>query len=314
MTSLVVQSSGLLTTVQDLGRPGFGSLGISASGAADPVALRLGNLLVGNAPGAAALEMTLLGGSFVFPEGAMVAITGADFGATVDGRAIEMWTPQTIPRGGTLTLGPTRNFARCYLAIAGGIQVTPFLGSSSTHLLSGLGGHHGRALRSADVLSIGIPQRKTPSRSISQTLLLMLKPRKVLRVTEGPQANAFPPEAKQLFFRGAFTVSEASDRTGLRLLGPRIESETDSQAMVTEGAPLGAIQVTPNGQPIILSVDQQTTGGYPKIANVIGVDLHRVGQLRPRVEIRFERTSLAIARSLWMEQERLLASPNQLFS
>ncbi len=299
MTSLVVQSPGLLTTVQDLGRPGFGSLGISAAGAADPVALRLGNLLVGNAPGAAVLEMTLLGGSFVFPEGAVVAVTGADFGCTVDGRAIDMWTPQTIPRGGTLTLGSTRNFARCYLAIAGGVQVPLFLGSSSTHLLSGLGGYHGRALQKADVLRIGTPQGKAPNRSISQTLLLMLKPRKVLRVTEGPQANVFPSEAKQRFFRGTFTVSEASDRTGLRLLGPRIDSEI-SQGIVTEGAPLGAVQVIPSGQPIILSVDQQTTGGYPKIANVIGVDLHRVGQLRPACRDSF-RTHFIGGRSLLMD-------------
>jgi len=313
MTSFVVQSPGMLTTVQDLGRPGFGVMGISASGAADPIALRLGNLLVGNAPSAAGLEMTLLGGSFIFPEGAVIAVTGADFGATLDGKSIEMWTSQTIPRGGTVQLGSTRNYARCYVAIAGGIVVPSFLGSSSTHLLGGLGGYHGRALQKGDVLSIGEPQAETPNRGISQTLLLMLKPRKVLRVTEGPQANAFSPQQIETFVRGVFTVSEASDRTGLRLVGPPIDSQP-AQGIITEGTPLGAIQITPSGQPIILSVDQQTTGGYPKIANVIGVDLHRVGQLRPRVEIRFERTSLSVARCLWIEQERLLASPAQLFS
>jgi antagonist of KipI len=313
MSSLVVKSPGLLTTVQDLGRVGFGPLGVSPSGAADAVALRLGNLLVGNGAGAPALEMTLLGGTFVFPEGAVIALTGADFGAAIDGRPVEMWTAHTIPPGGKVTLGPTRNFARSYLAAAGGIQVAPWLGSGSTHLLSGLGGHEGRALRKGDVLRLGTPTKKIASRRISQTVLLTLKPRKVLRVTEGPQIESFSEEARQAFFRSTFRVSEASDRTGLRLEGHGIGSNLPGE-MTTEGVPLGAIQVTPSGQPIVLFVEQQTTGGYPKIANVIGVDLHRLGQLRPRAEVRFERTSLAVARSLWMEQERLLNSPRQLFA
>jgi antagonist of KipI len=312
MSSVLVDAPGLLTTVQDLGRPGFGHWGVSPSGAADPVALRLGNLLVGNAPGAATLEMTLLGGSFFFPEGAVIALTGADFGARVDGRAIEMWTSVTIPAQGKLVVGPTRNFARCYLAVAGGVQVRPFLGSASTHLLSGLGGHEGRALRRGDILRLGAPTGKSGPRTVSQTALLTLKPRKVLRVTEGPQIDAFSEEDKKTFFRGTFRVSEESDRMGLRLEGHKINCSLPGE-MITEGVPLGAIQVTPSGQPIVLFVEQQTTGGYPKIANVIGVDLHRLGQLRPRAQVRFERTSLAGARSLWQEQEKLLNSPQQLF-
>ena len=313
MSSLVVESPGLLTTVQDLGRVGFGPLGVSPSGAADPVALRLGNLLVGNEPGAAALEMTLVGGSFVFPEGAVIALTGADFGAAMNSQAVEMWTPHAVLPGTKLTLGPTRNFARCYLTIAGGIHVTPFLGSASTHLLSGLGGFDGRALRKGDVLRLGAPERKISKRKISQVALHSLKPRKVLRVTEGPQSEQFSAEAKQFFFHTTFQVSEESDRLGLRLEGAALTINKGGE-MITEGVPLGAIQVTPSGQPIVLFVEQQTTGGYPKIANVIGVDLHRLGQLRPRVEIRFERASLAVARSLWIEQERLLNSSEHLFA
>lgn len=313
MSTLVVESPGLLSTVQDLGRVGFGPLGVSPSGAADPVALRLGNLLVGNPPGAAALEMTLLGGSFVFPEGAVMALAGGDFGAALDGQHVDMWSTLTAAPGARLTLGPTRNFARCYLAVAGGIEVKPVLGSAATHLLSGLGGHEGRALRKGDLLRLGTPEAKIRERTISQTLLLTLKPRRILRVTDGPQSDHFSEETRQAFFRATFRVSEESDRLGLRLEGPRLALEKAGE-MITEGTPLGAIQITPLGQPIILFVDQQTTGGYPKIANVIGVDLHRVGQLRPRVDIRFERTSLAVARSLWMEQERLLNSPEQLFA
>jgi antagonist of KipI len=313
MSSLVVESSGLLTTVQDLGRAGFGPLGVSPSGAADPVALRLGNLLVGNRASAAALEMTLMGGSFVFPEAAVIALTGADFGATMNGRPVEMWTSHAVSPGAKLTLGPTKNFARCYLTVAGGIRVDSFLGSASTHILSGLGGHEGRALRKGDVLRLGTSQKKIHKRKISPTVLFILKPRKILRVTEGPQSDQFSEEARQVFSRSTFRVSEESNRLGLRLEGPALRTN-EAGEMITEGVPLGAIQVTPSGQPIVLFVEQQTTGGYPKIANVIGVDLHRLGQLRPRVEIRFERTSLAVARSLWMEQERLLSRPEHLFA
>jgi antagonist of KipI len=313
MTSMLIESPGLLTTVQDLGRPGFGPMGVSPSGAADPVALRLGNLLVGNAPGAAALEMTLLGGSFVFPKGAVVALTGADFGATLNGAPLDLWTTFTIPSQGKLVVGPTKDFARCYLCIAGGIQVKPFLGSASTHLLSGLGGHQGRALHKGDILRLGAPARKIPTRKISEAVLLSLRPRRTIRVTDGPQIAASSEEDKQQFFRNTFRVSEASDRMGIRLEGYNLERLNHGE-MITEGAPLGAIQVPPSGQPIVLFVEQQTTGGYPKIANVIGVDLHRLGQLRPRAEVRFERTSLPVALSLWREREKLLSSPGRLFA
>ena len=313
MPTLIVESPGLLTTVQDLGRPGFGRLGVSPSGAADPVALRLGNLLVGNAPGAAALEMTLLGGTFTFPDGALISLTGADFGAMMDGHYVEMWATHRVPAGATMVLGPARNLARGFLAIAGGLQVPLFLGSASTHLLSGLGGFHGRALREGDVLQIAGTPKRSRERRISEAALRAMQPRKVVRVTEGPQLHLFSEADKQDFFRRTFRVSESSDRTGIRLEGLRLAAWLPGE-MVTEGVPLGAIQVTPSGQPIILGVEQQTTGGYPKIANVIGVDLHRLGQLRPRTEVRFKRTSLAVARSLWIEHTRLLSNPRELFA
>jgi len=313
MSSLLVESAGLQTTVQDLGRPGFGPEGVSASGAADPVALRLGNLLVENQPGVAGLELTLVGGSFVFPDGAVIAITGADLGATVNGRPLEMWASHTLEPGTKLMFGATKNFARGYLAIAGGIQVDPFLGSASTHVLSGLGGFEGRALRKGDRLRIGKASKKVRRRRITLAALYAFKPRKVLRVTEGPQADWFSEAAKQVFYRDVFRVSEESDRVGLRLEGTALDG-SPAREMITEGVSLGAVQVTPSGQPIILFVEQQTTGGYPKIANIIAADLHRIGQLRPRAEIRFQRTLLAVARSLWIEQERLLNAPEQLFT
>ena len=313
MTSLLVESLGLLTTVQDLGRQGYGAMGVSPSGAADTIALRLGNLLVGNDPGAAALEMTLMGGSFFFPEVATIALTGADFAPTINGRPLEMWASHKVAAGSRLCLAATRNYARCYLAVCGGIEVPKFLGSASTHLLSGLGGFQGRALCKADILQIGGSAKRIPQRRISQTVLFTLKPRKKLRVTDGPQSAKFSEDTKHVFFHTPFRVTEQSDRLGMRLEGPKLATNGPAD-MITEGVTLGAVQITPSGQPIVLGVDQQTTGGYPKIANVISADFHRLGQLRPRDEIRFERTSLAVARSLWIEQERLLNSPKLLFA
>ena len=313
MSSLIVESAGLLTTIQDLGRVGFGPMGVSSSGAADALALRLGNLLAGNEPEAAGLEMTLRGGSFVFPEGAIIALTGADFGASLNGQSIEMWTAHAVMPGARVTLGPTKDYARGYLVVAGGVRVKPFLGSASTHLLSGLGGFEGRALRKGDKLVLGEPAGKIRKRRIAQSVLQGWKPRRVLRVTEGPQLERFSREAQRAFFHGSFRVSEESDRMGLRLEGPALPIQ-DAGEMITEGVCLGAVQVTPSGQAIILGVEQQTTGGYPKIANVIGADLHCLGQLRPREEIRFERTSLEQARSLWVEREGLLKDPERLFA
>jgi len=312
MSLLVVESAGLQTTVQDFGREGYGVLGISASGAADAVALRLGNLLLENKPGTPALEMTLSGGTFLFPDGAVICLAGASFGAQVDGKALELWRPHAILPGKRLALGPTRDFARCYLCVAGGVGVVDFLGSASTHLLSGLGGWEGRALRKGDVLQIGKLEKNIRRRKLRAGVLDELKPGKTLRVTRGPQSAWFTEEARRTLLGDEFVVSEESNRIGLRLDGPRL-AWRENVEMISEGAPLGAIQVTPSGQAIILFVEQQTTGGYPRIANVVGADLHSVGQLRPRDAIRLEEVSLAKARALWIEQQSLLNSEERLF-
>jgi len=307
MSTIEVDAPGLLTTVQDLGREGYGPMGISPSGAADAVSLRVGNRLVGNAEGAAALEMTLVGGAFLFPQGAVIALSGSDFGATLDGAAVGLWASVQVQPGQTLRLGATRSGARCYLCVAGGIAVEPLLGSASTHVLSGLGGFEGRALRRGDVLRIGPGAGPFQKRGIDAKALERLSPRKVLRVTAGPQSDWFPEPSQHAFYGGAYRVAEESNRMGLRLDGAPIAAESGRE-MITEGVPLGAVQVPAGGQPIILFVEQQTTGGYPKIANVICADLHSVGQLRPRDEIRFERIEFETARSLLREQETLLAS------
>ncbi len=308
MGVIQVQEPGLFTTVQDLGREGFGAIGVSASGAADAVSLRLGNRLVGNDEGAAGLEMTLLGGTFVFPERALLALTGSDFGAALDGKPGELGSSFEAKAGQALRLGPTRTGARCYLCVQGGIAVELFLGSASTHILSGLGGHEGRALRKGDALKIGAESGAIHERRLSARALNELQPRKVLRVTEGPQSDWFSESARRLFYESRYRVAEESNRMGIRLEGAIVPVPSGGE-MISEGVSLGAIQVPEGGKPIILSVEQQTTGGYPKIANVISADFHSLGQLRPRDEIRFERVDWETARSLLIEQEKLISSP-----
>ena len=311
MPLIEVREPGLFTTVQDLGREGFGPMGVSPSGAADAVSLRTGNRLVGNADGAAGLEMTLLGGTFEFPDGAVVALAGSDFGATLDGKPMELWVTFETKSGQVLKMGPTRTGARCYLCVRGGIEAKLFLGSASTHILSGLGGHEGRALRKGDVLKIGAASGSARKRRISARALKETQPRRVLRVTPGPQSERFSEAAQRLFYAGRYLVAEESNRMGIRLRSEAVLG-TPGGKMISEGVSLGAVQVPEGGQPIILFVEQQTTGGYPKIANVISADFHSLGQLRPRDEVRFERVDWEAARDLLRKQEELLASEGRL--
>lgn len=311
MKTIRVESPGLLTTVQDFGREGYAAMGVSASGAADTPALRVGNRLVGNPENAAGLEMTLIGGTFVFQEDAVVALAGSDFGATIDNSPVDRWTSIQVKPSQTLRLGPSRGGARCYMCIGGGISVTPFLGSASTHVLSGLGGFAGRALRKGDVLQVADRQDEHKTRAgkrVAPQTLTQLAPRKVLRATPGPQSEWFSDSALRLFYKSSYRVAEESNRMGLRLAGVPIPADVGRSEMITEGVSAGAVQLPESGMPIILFVDQQTTGGYPKIANVIAADLGSVGQLRPRDEIRFEQVDWAKARALLRAQEELLCS------
>lgn len=307
MSTIKIQAPGLLTTVQDLGRQGFGPIGVSPSGAADPVSLRIGNRLVGNKEGAPGLEMTLLGGTFVFSQRAIVALAGSDFGAMLGDTHVAAGTSMQVRPGQTLRLGPTSSGARCYLCVQGGIVVKPFLGSASTHILSGLGGVAGRPLCKGDVLHVRRGSKPFRKRTVHPQASQNFLRRKILRVTPGPQVDWFSEASLRAFYADSYRVGEQSNRMGLRIEGAAV-TQKGGREMITEGVSLGAIQVPAGGSPIILFVEQQTTGGYPKIANVISADLHRVGQLRPRDEIRFEQVTFDQARSLLLEQEELLAS------
>jgi antagonist of KipI len=292
-----VIAPGFLTTVQDLGRFGYAHFGISPSGAADPLALRAGNLLVGNAENAPALEMTLTGGEFTFESAAVIALTGSDFASSVP-----MWQPVEIRPGETVRSGPARNGARCYLSVRGGLDVPLVMGSASVHVMTGVGG---RPLRRGDVLPIGdacVRRPRHPARGVPAHNGIAC-----LRTTAGPQARWFGEE----LYAARYLVSEESNRMGIRLHGPALLSPaflSQDGHMITEGVPLGAVQAPPGGQPIILFVEHQTTGGYPKPANVISADFWRLGQLRPRDEVRFERVTMEGALGLLRDQEEWLYS------
>jgi KipI family sensor histidine kinase inhibitor len=301
-----VVEPGFQTTVQDPGRRGHAHIGVSASGAADALSLRIGNWLVGNSEGAPALEMTLVGGKLHFASHVTIALVGSDFGATIDGLAVPQWAAFEVPHGETLEYGPTRSGARCYLCVRGGFTVPSLLGSASTHLTTGLGGFEGRALRAGDVLGVApFVGRVAPARRFPRELAVPLLRRDVVRVTRGAQWEWFSEEARVVLFAGPYAASEDCSRMGLRLRGSALPARRQG-VMLTEGVSLGSLQVPGDGQPIISFVEHQTTGGYPQIACVIAADLHRVGQLRPRDQVRFEEVSFEEADDALRQQEAML--------
>jgi len=305
MGRLHVIEPGFLTTVQDLGRFGAAHFGVSPCGAADGLSLRAGNRLIGNRDGTAALEMTLTGGVFEFEEQAVFALTGSDFGATLDGRPVAPWTALGACPGSQLRVGRARIGARCYLCVSGGIVAEEFMGSASTDLRTSFGGFQGRALRAGDKLTLG--QTGRPPLDVDAGALRYFISGSTLRVTRCPQASLFPPEAMERLCADAYRVRDDSNRLGIRLSGEPVFPSLPEQ-LLTEGVSLGAVQIPPDGQPILLFVDQQTTGGYPKLANVILADLPRVGQLAPRAPVRFLEVASETAIAALRERETRLAS------
>lgn len=303
-----VKEPGLLTTVQDLGRYGYSHLGISSGGAADTIAMRIANLLVGNAENAACLEMTLTGPMLEFDAATVVALTGAECDCRIEGESMPMWQALRVPARSILTCGPMKKGARCYLAFQGGLAVPSIMGSASTNCTGHFGGFDGLRLHKGDSLRV-LRDPKLRARILKPGAIDELYSRGPIRVTRGAQNDWFGAESFEKFLSSSYTVSEESNRSGLRLKGEPISPRVRSQ-LLTEGVSLGAIQVPQDGQPIILSVDQQTTGGYPKIANVISADMLRVGQLRPREQVRFAEIAIPEAIRLLREREGWL---NQIF-
>ena len=296
--SLIVLKPGLQSTIQDLGRYNYSHFGISASGAADPLSLKIGNLIVGNKESASAIEMTIIGGEFQFDSECYIAISGSEFEASLDNNYITNQKAIDVKKGQILSFGQAKTGARAYLCIQGGIDVDNYLSSKSTHILSGIGGYLGQPISKGDVLSFGI--NKNSIKPIIFRQLLDMNTSKI-RVISGLQNNFFDDKAWSSFISNPFTVSNSSNRMGIRLDGNKILSNIESE-IITEGVPLGAIQVPGSGDPIISFVEHQTTGGYPKIANVIIADIHKVGQLKPGDKFQFNLVSKEEAEELRLEQ------------
>lgn len=298
---------GLLTTVQDLGRSGLAHLGVARGGGADPVSLRTANLLVGNPAGAAALEITLSGCTLRLLRDAVLAAVGADVPLRLDGRPVPVWQPVAAGAGGVLEVGAAAEGARTYLAVRGGLAVRLVMGSASTHLGAGFGGVEGRPLRAGDVLRawpVTAPSLRRFS-LVEPALRAALTRAATLRVLPGPQARALGERALQILTEARFSVSARSDRTGVRLTGEPVC--TAGGTLLTEGVPAGAVQVPPDGQPIVMLADHPTTGGYPQLASVIAADLHRLGQLRPGRAVRFEVVDEPTAAAALAELEQVVA-------
>jgi len=270
-----VLSPGSLTTIQDLGRPGWAHLGVPPSGAADPRSLGLANRLVGNPEGAAALEATIRGPVLRFDRAAEVALTGAPVEARVDNRPVAMHAVERLRGGNVLDIGLATAGARTYLAVRGGIGAEPVLGSRSTDVLSGLGPP---VLAAGTRLTVEAGALAWPATEVAPVPPLSAHP--VLRVTAGPRDDRFAPDALGVLCGAAWEVGSASNRVGVRLSGPPLvpvdETELESEGLVT-----GALEVPPSGQPVLLLADHPTTGGYPVLAVVVSADLPLAGQLRP---------------------------------
>lgn len=299
--SIEVLHPGLLTTVQDLGRTGYQRFGVSVSGAVDPRSAAVANILAGNPDGEAVLECTVLGPQLRFDAPAVIAVTGADLGPTLDGVPVENYRALRVQAGQTLRFTGPKCGCRAYLAVSGGLDVPEVMGSRSTYMKAKIGGWHGRKLEKGDVLPLRAPGTE-PKALENRALAPEFRGRSeyTLRVVMGPQDDAFTPGGVSAFLSGVYTVTPEFDRMGCRMEGPEIE-HNGSADILSDGIAFGAVQVPDSGQPIVMLADRQTTGGYTKIANVISADFRLLGQLKSGDRVRFEKVSLSAA------QEALLA-------
>ena len=316
--ALRVVTPGLMTTLQDLGRPGYQRLGVPVSGALDQVSFRAANLLVGNGQGVGALEIAYQGPTLsVEADSVRIAVAGGR--APIDilapnsagsGRRIAPWESARLLRGEVLSIGALSGSAVAYLAVEGGFAIAPVLGSQSTLTRAAIGGFDGRALKPADVL----PLRQAAVAQRDEVILpsFDLAPPKRVRIVLGPQDDHFTPAALRTLLASTYSVSRASDRMGMRLEGPPLEHSHKGYDIVSDGIALGSIQVPGNGLPIILLADRQTTGGYCKVATVVSADIPSLGRLTPGARIAFAavgiETAEAAARQLASDIAAMAAS------
>ena len=306
---ITFRKKGMLTTVQDLGRIGYQRYGMPVCGAMDHYAMELANILVGNPRGEAVIEATVMGPAIVFDEREIFAVTGGDFGPTLNGTPIENNRAYLAEAGDTLSLPMAKAGARAYIAFAGGLDIDEVMGSRSTFLKGGVGGLGGRPIRDGDEIGLRAPCDWLPDleeRVVPEKLLPTLQDRIEVRFTYGPQDDLFSDAGKQTFIKSEYALSDKSDRMGFRLDGPAVERAAGSDGnIISDGICFGAIQVT-NGQPIVMMADRQTTGGYPKLGCVISADLPLLAQLKAGDNVRFRPVSAAAAQAVFRRQRKAL--------
>ena len=315
-----VLKAGLFTSIQDLGRTGYQKYGVIVSGVMDAFSLRIANLLVGNPEPEAVMEITMVGPQLKVEKNTMIAITGADLSPMIAGERVPMWRPVYITQDTILQFGACKTGCRTYLAVAGGYHIKAVMGSQSTYLRAGIGGFSGRALSNGDVLQVSPVkdqqrpfikklQKNNQTKNFVSSLWFVPEPlglassnNIVIRVTRGNEFSLFDAASQKKFFGNSFQITTQSDRMGYRLSGDALTLENPTE-MLSEAVTFGTIQIPPDGQPIILLADCQTTGGYPKIAQVARVDLTILAQSNPGQLIHFSEISLQEAEDLYMKRE-----------
>ena len=335
---LEIIKGGLHTTVQDMGRQGGQSLGIPPSGAQDGFALRIANLLVGNPgggplilrgdPGAAGLEITMGGLEVRAGADLLVALTGADMAASCDGEPAPLWRAFVLRAGQTLAFAMAKSGARTYVAVRGGIDVPPYLGSRATHAGGKFGGFEGRALKEGDQLPVGQTKADVQSlagRQLRPELIPVYDGCQKVRVVRGPEAHLFTDESEAAFYATEWRLNPKSDRTGMRFIGPELgfrpgrpkylikeAGEDPSNLVIDPGAPVGTIQVPSGVEPIVHCVDAPSIGGYARIGTVISTDMSAVGQLQPLQYASFVPVSHDEAVAALKQRESLICESNIL--
>jgi antagonist of KipI len=320
--NISVLNPGLLTTIQDLGRRGYQKYGVIVSGAMDTYSMRLSNILVGNEENEGVLEITLVGPSLKLEKGTLFSITGGDISPTISGKKIPMGRPIYLNNDCILKFGSCKVGCRSYLSIAGGFDVPRIMESKSTYLRSQFGGFKGRSLQKDDIISIGI-QNSNSIKIIKKleeieskgdfispnwyikNFISQSAESTVIRVFEDRQFNKISEKSINVFFNSKFKIDSRSDRMGYRLSGEKIGLK-EKLEMISEEVSIGTIQIPPDGNPIILLADVQTTGGYPKIAHVVSVDIQKIIQLKPNDKIEFKKITLKEAEKLYFEREKYI--------
>jgi biotin-dependent carboxylase-like uncharacterized protein len=311
LSTIHVIQPGLLTTIQDLGRWGFGKIGMPVAGVMDDFAARVGNILLGNDENTPVLEVTLMGPVLFFQDETCLVITGGDLQPCINNHPIDMWKSCRVRQGDTLSFVGIVTGCRAYIVIVGGFEVETVMNSASTYLRGKLGGYQGRALKAGDVLYTTEAHHPLPPESFVLPSEYFPDYRDTVRVIMGPQNDAFTEKGIDTFLSSEYIVTNDADRMGYRLDGLEISHKSGAD-IISDGIALGAIQVPAHGKPIIMLADRQTTGGYTKIANVISVDIPSVAQKKPGDRLRFENVSIKEAQRLYRQRERQLEYLKQI--